>query len=173
MIKNDLEYSVTKSWIEKFGRTLAALEQDEEKKKKDPDGWQLHHDGVLSQLEELQKQIAEYENLIAHDPNQPVALKIDDINKLSDLLIKARIAFKITQKELAFLCDRTEEQIQAYEDKDYQNASFLDFLAVSDALGIQIQEGSFFAELYDFYKDRIAVIRHNSSTHFPKTSAKR
>ncbi len=159
MIKNELEYSVTNSWVDKFERAIASLHQNEDKRKKDPDGWQLLQDSYQSRLDTLREEMAEYETLKAHDPSKPIVLKIDDINKLSDLLIKARIAFKISQKELAALCDRTEEQIKAYEDKDYQNASYLDFLAVIDALGINIKEGVFFAELYDFYKDRLAAIR--------------
>lgn len=63
-------------------------------------------------------------------------LKVQCMNKISQLLIKAIIAFKITQKELGALCNRTEEQIKSFEDKDYQNASFIDFLAVRDALGV-------------------------------------
>ncbi|MDF5732846.1 MAG: hypothetical protein PUP92_33845, partial [Rhizonema sp. PD38] len=91
---------------------------------------------------------------------------------LSDILIKARIAFKINLYELAVLCDRTEEQIKSFEDKDYQNASFVDFLAVSDALGIKIQEDKFVAELDGFYKEHLATIRQteNVSTTFKVAS---
>lgn len=173
MIKNEHQYQITQSWAEKFERAIASLRQNEEKKKKDPDGWQLLQDSYQSQLNALLEEMTEYETLTAHDPNQPIVLKIDDINKLSDLLIKARIALKISQKELAFLCDRTEEQINSYEDKDYQNASFVDFLTVSDALGIQIQDTSFFAELYDFYKDRLAAIRQSEILTSFKSSIQR
>ncbi|MEQ8997692.1 MAG: hypothetical protein RID53_14460 [Coleofasciculus sp. B1-GNL1-01] len=84
-------------------------------------------------------------------------------NKLSTLLIKARIAFKLTQKELAYLCDRTEDQIKAYEEENYNNATFLDFLAVIDALGIQLQSGRFCAALDEFYKERLAVARQSDN----------
>jgi transcriptional regulator with XRE-family HTH domain len=163
MIKNQLEYSVTKEWAEKFARSLAALTIDEEKRKIEPIKWQSHRDGVLSQLEDFREQIAEYESLIAHEANRPILLKIDDINQLSDILIKARIALKITQKELAYLCDRTEDQIKSYEEKNYHNASFLDFLAVSDALGIQPQEGKFVAKLDEFYQSHLAQLRQSEN----------
>lgn len=163
MIKNELEYNVTKSWTEKFVRALAALERDEEKKKSEPDIWQLHHNGVVSQLEEFEEQITEYEALVAHDPNQYVVFIVDDINQISDILIKARIALKITQKELAFLSDSTEEQIKSFEDKNYHNASFLNVLAVSDALGIKITNGRFVAKLDDFYKDQLTAMRQTKN----------
>ncbi|MBD2775569.1 hypothetical protein [Iningainema tapete] len=159
MIKNELEYNVTKSWVEKMGRATAALVQDEEKKKNQSDVWQLHYDGVTSQQSDLLEQVAEYEALVTHNPNESITLSVECMNKISDLLIKARIAFKITQKELASLCDRSEEQIKLFEDKDYQNATFLDFLAVSDALGVEIIDGKFIAKMDEFYLKRLEAIR--------------
>ena len=159
MIKNDLEYDVTLSWVNGMGRAIAMLERDEEKKNNDPDVWQIHYDGVTSQRQDLQEQVTEYEALIAHNPNNKIVLQIDCMDELSDLLIKARIAFKITQQELAYLCDFTTEQIKLFEDKDYQNASYLDFLAVANALGVEIVDGKFIAELDDFFKQKLAKIR--------------
>lgn len=173
MIKNEHQYQVTKTWAENFSTAIASLRQNEEKKNKDPEGWQLLQDSYQSQMKSLQDEIAEYESLIAHDPNQPVIVKVNDFNNISDLLIKARIALKISQKELAYLCDRTEEQIQKYEDKDYQNASFIDFLTIGDALGIQIQESKFVAQLHEFYKDRLTAMREsyhlNTPVHVPSS----
>ena len=159
MIKNDLEYDVTLSWVNGMERAIAMLERDEEKKNNDPDVWQIHYDGVTSQRQDLQEQVTEYEALIAHNPNNKIVLQIDCMDELSDLLIKARIAFKITQEELAYLCDFTTEQIKLFEDKDYQNASYLDFLAVANALGVEIVDGKFIAELDDFFKQKLAKIR--------------
>ncbi|MEO0933161.1 MAG: hypothetical protein AAFY21_05175, partial [Cyanobacteria bacterium J06641_2] len=51
------------------------------------------------------------------------------------------------------------EQIQLFEDKDYQNASFVDFLAVANALGVEIVDGKFVAELDDFFKQKLAKTR--------------
>ena len=159
MIKNDLEYDVTLSWVNRMGRAIAMLERDEEKKNNDPDIWQIHYDGVTSQRQDLQEQVTEYEALIAHNPNNKIVLQINCMDELSDLLIKARIAFKITQQELAYLCDFTSEQIKLFEDKDYQNSSYLDFLAVANALGVEIVDGKFVAEFDDFFKQKLANIR--------------
>ncbi|NJN12479.1 MAG: helix-turn-helix transcriptional regulator [Richelia sp. RM2_1_2] len=163
MIKNDLEYDVTLSWVNKMGRAIAMLERDEEKKNNDPDIWQIHYDGVTSQRQDLLEQVTEYEALIAHNPKKPIVLQIESMDELSDLLIKARIAFKITQQELAALCHLTTEEIQLFEDKDYQNASYVDFLAVANALGVEIVDGKFIAKLDDFFRQKLAHIRLQSN----------
>lgn len=159
MIKNDLEYDVTLSWVNRMGRAIAMLERDEEKKNNEPDVWQIHYDGVTSQRQDLQEQVTEYEALIAHNPNNKIVLQINCMDELSDLLIKARIAFKISQQELAALCDFSTEQIKLFEDKDYQNSSYLDFLAVANALGVEIVDGKFVADLDDFFRQKLANIR--------------
>jgi hypothetical protein len=161
MIKNDAEYEITRSWVERMGQAIAMLEQDEDGKKNQPDRWSAHYDGVTSQRAELIEQIAEYEMLVAHSINEPITLKCSGTNKISDLLIKARVAFKISQKELAHLCDRTEEQIKSFEDKDYQNALFLDYLAVADALGVEISDGKVTAKMDDFYLEQLTTMRHS------------
>ena len=169
MIKNQLEYEFSKEQAAKFERAIAFLKTDKVQSSREPLALQSLLDSHQSQLESIQDEIAEYETLIAHDSNEPVVLVLDDINQLSELLIKARIALKMTHKELAALCDRTEDQIKSYEQKDYQNASYLDFMAVINALGIQIHEGNFLASLDDFYTDRLADIRKAEN---PNTSSK-
>ncbi|MDF5731109.1 MAG: helix-turn-helix transcriptional regulator [Rhizonema sp. PD38] len=84
----------------------------------------MHRDSYQSQVDELKEQIAEYEALVNHDYHEPIVLKINDINHLPQLLIKARMAAKLSQKELADLAGLTESQIKLYEDKDYESASF-------------------------------------------------
>jgi hypothetical protein len=34
MIKDELEYEVSKEWVEKFNKTIAAMERDEEAKRR-------------------------------------------------------------------------------------------------------------------------------------------
>jgi transcriptional regulator with XRE-family HTH domain len=74
-------------------------------------------------------------------------LKLNEIYYLPQLLIKARLAAKLTQKELADLAGLTEEQIREYEDKDYETASLVNFMAVIDALDLKIQKGEFLVPL--------------------------
>jgi hypothetical protein len=159
MIKNDKQLKYSKEWAEKFEKTNRKLFLNEQKRLKDPEGWQLMQDSNNSLRSSLVDEIEEYEALIAHNEDEPIVLQVESMNKLSDLLIKARIAFKISQQELAALCDFSTEQIKLFEDKDYQNSSYLDFLAVANALGVEIVDGKFVADLDDFFRQKLANIR--------------
>lgn len=162
MIKNERQYRVSQDWAEKFERSITSLRQNEEKKKNDPDGWQLLQDSYQNQLNTLKQEMAEYEMLANHNPKNLVNLTITHIDRLSDILIEARIALKISPKELAELSGLTESEIKSYEENDYQNAKFVDAIAVINALGIRINKCECVAELSDFYQERLAEIRESS-----------
>lgn len=146
MIKNEQQYRQTQYWLQKFEQSLAELDNNESLKAEEL-RWKIHSDSYQSQVDELKEQIREYETLTNYDCHTPLVLKLDSINHLPQLLIKARIAAKLSQKELADLAGLTEKQIQLYEDKDYQNASFLDVMALIDALDIKIKSGEFLVPL--------------------------
>ena len=146
MIRNEQEYRNTIYWLENFERSIAELDRNESLKA-DFKRWKLQRDSYQSQVDDLKEQIKEYETLTNHDSQTPIVLKLDDINNLPQLLIKARMTAKLSQKELADLAGLTEEEIQKYEDKDYENASFIDVMAVVDALDIKIQSGEFLIPL--------------------------
>lgn len=165
MIKDDKQLAYTKEWAAKFEEANRKLKANEEKRRLDPAGWQLIQDSNQALRQKLISEVEEYEALEAHNPTQPLVLEIDDINYLPDVIIKARIALKLTQQELAILSDHTEEEIKAFEEKNYHNASFLDFLAVSNALGIKIENGKFIAHLDDFYQQELINIRSQVTSH--------
>ncbi len=142
MIKNEKEYQYSQECARKFEYSIRALEQDEELKKNDPDGWQLSRDVKQSHLIALQSEIAEYERLINCDKSQPIKIKIESLNKLPDALIKARIAARISQQELSQILGIEEQRIKQYEDTDYQSASFVEILEVSTALGVEFETAS-------------------------------
>lgn len=146
MIKNEQQYHITKEWLQKFKRSVAEIDGNEDLKA-DPTRWQLYRDAYQSQVDEFTEEIEEYERITHHDCQTPILLKIDDINYLSQILIKARMSAKLTQQELASLAGLTLEQIQLYEDKDYQGASFVDVLSVFDALDIKVKAGEFLVPL--------------------------
>ncbi|MBW4506292.1 MAG: helix-turn-helix domain-containing protein [Scytonematopsis contorta HA4267-MV1] len=146
MIRNDQQLRSTKEWLLRFEQSVAEFDNNESLKE-DKERWQLHRDSYQSQVDELKSQIAEYEALVNHDYNQPIVLKVDDINHLPEILIKARMAAKLTQKELSDLAGLTEEKINFYEDHDYQGASFLEVLAVFDALDIRVEVAKFLVPL--------------------------
>ncbi|MDF5721087.1 MAG: hypothetical protein PUP91_11530 [Rhizonema sp. PD37] len=163
MIKDDSQLTYSKEWANKFTEANRKLRANNEKRLKDPDGWQLTQDSNDALRLKLVAEIEEYEALVAHNPNKQIVLEIENLNYLPDLLIKARIAFKITQEELAALSDHTVDEIKTFEDKNYHNASFVNFLSALDALGIELVDGKFVAVLDDFYKQELVKIRREKS----------
>jgi len=147
MIKNEKEYKFTQELIEKFAISIAAMERDEIRRIKDPEGWDLIRGSLQCRLDQLKVEVAEYQSLTSHDLYTPIVLKLDDLDDLPQILIKARMAAKLSQQELANLAGLSKEQIEVYEDNDYQNASFLDVKFVIDALDIKIQKGEFLVPL--------------------------
>lgn len=147
MIKDEKEYKVTQDIIGEFEKSIAAMERDEARKTNDPDGWKLMRSSLQSHLDKLKAEIAEYERLTSHNHQSPIVLKIDDLDYLPQILIKARMAAKLSHQELANLAGLTEEQIKRYEDNDYEDASFLDVRFVIDALDIKIKNGEFLIPL--------------------------
>jgi DNA-binding XRE family transcriptional regulator len=139
VIKSELEYQVSQEWVEKFEKSIAAMEKDENSKKNDPPRWQMNRGALQCHLDKLQEEIAEYERLINCDKSQPISIKVESINKLPDALIKARIAAKISQQELAQILGIEEPRVKQYEDTDYQCASFVEILEVSTVLGVEFE----------------------------------
>ncbi|MEQ8957347.1 MAG: helix-turn-helix transcriptional regulator [Coleofasciculus sp. C2-GNP5-27] len=139
MIKNEKQYEYSQECARKFEYSIKTLDQDEALRKKDPDGWQLSRDVKQSHLMALKAEITEYEKLINCDKSQPIQIKVESLNKLPNALIKARIAAKISQEELADFLGIDQQRVKQYEDTDYQCASFVEILEVSTALGVEFE----------------------------------
>ncbi|NEO43062.1 MAG: helix-turn-helix transcriptional regulator [Moorea sp. SIO4A3] len=147
MIKNQRQYDYSQELVRQFESDLSVYDAQDEDIKKNDCWWKIKRDSLQSHLNALKAEVAEYETLINHDDRTPIVLKLDDINNLPQLIIKARIAANISQKQLADIAGLTEEKIIEYEDKDYQTASLIDFLFVLDALNIKLQKGEFLVPL--------------------------
>ncbi|MBE9225099.1 helix-turn-helix transcriptional regulator [Phormidium sp. LEGE 05292] len=136
MIKNEKEYKISLDWLQRFEQSVAELDNNETLKA-DQTRWQLHRDSYQSQVDALKSEIIEYERLINCDKSQPIQITVENLNKLPDALIKARIAAKMSQQELAEILGIEEQRVKQYEDTDYQCASFVEILEVSTVLGIE------------------------------------
>lgn len=140
MIKDEKEYEYTQYWISRFQQSIDALNENKTLKENDPIRWQVHYESLDSHLIVLQEEITEYERLINCDKSQPLKIQVENFNKLPDVLIKARIAAKLSQKQLADILGIEEQRIKEFEDKDYQDASFSEILEVSAALGVEFDK---------------------------------
>ena len=138
MIKNERQYRITKAQAEKFENTLAQLaETTEDRKHIHPLLRKAEEDALRSQIAELRAEIEEYEVLKS---GRYSTFKIETFEELPRVLIKARIASGLSQRDLAERLGLKEQQIQRYEDTDYASASFERLNEVIKALDIQVQE---------------------------------
>ena len=132
MIKNERQYRITKVQAGRFSKTLRDLEQSRSQAAgMHPLVAKAQHDAVKSQLADLESELREYESLKTGD------FQLDELNLVAELptvLIKARIAQGLSQRELAEHIGLKEQQIQRYEATDYASASLARIREVANAL---------------------------------------
>ena len=136
MIKNERQYRITKNQAERFLQTLDSLRR---RSKESTDGThpliaKAQEDALRSQLADLEEQLSEYESLKAGN------FQLDELNLIAELpavIIKARIAQGLSQKDLADRLSLKEQQIQRYEATDYATASLARIKEVVGALGVK------------------------------------
>lgn len=139
MIRNEREYKITQAQAAQFSKSLAAAEATADATVH-PLIRKAQRDALLSQLEDLRQDLDEYEAL--QEGRCPV-LEISSMEELPQALIKARIAARLTQKELAEKVNVREQQIQRYEASEYAGASLARITEVVRALGVKIREDIF------------------------------
>ena len=136
MIKNERQYRITRTQAERFARTLEGLRNRPE----GADGThpmiaQAQADAVSSQLADLEAELREYE-AVREGRFEVEALRV--VADVPELLIKARIAQGLTQRELADLVGLKEQQIQRYEATDYAAAKWSRIREVAGALSMEL-----------------------------------
>jgi ribosome-binding protein aMBF1 (putative translation factor) len=148
MIKNQRQYQITKVQAQKFKQALADLEScAEDKRQENPILFEAQRSALESQLGDLQEELAEYERLTAHGNDTPPEFEIKSLKALPELLIQARIAAKLSQKDLAERLGLKEQQIQRYEATEYASANFARIVDVSQILGIELRFSGQFRDL--------------------------
>jgi len=137
VITNQREYRITKSWIARFEKELAANETRELRPREDPDMRKVVHDAIASEIETLQRQIDHYERL---RDGHITSREITSLRDLPSALIEARIAARLTQRQLAERIGVAEQQVQRWETNDYSGVGLDRLQGIADALGVQIHE---------------------------------
>ena len=116
---------------------------ENETRKKNPLLWKLHLDSVYSFLDDFTQQMREYESLTNWPSGKPVVFEIAELDdNIGRLLIKARLAAKISQKKLADRLGIEEKLLQRYEDRDYQEVELVRVIEVMQALGIKFSRAA-------------------------------
>jgi DNA-binding XRE family transcriptional regulator len=140
MIKNERQYRITKAQAQKFEQALTDLADGaEHKKQENPILFEAQRSALESQLEDLREELTEYEALTIHGNDEPLVFELNSLEALPLALIKARIATKLSQKDLAERLGLKEQQIQRYEATEYASANLARVIAVSQVLGMKLQ----------------------------------
>ena len=134
MIKNERQYLLAKAQVARFARSLQSYSAVQGVH---PLILKSQRDAVNSQIFDLEEELHEYENLKAGKFQFD---QLKSIKELPILLIKARIARKLTQKDLADQLGLKEQQIQRYEATDYESACFSRIKEVVRVLGFELQQ---------------------------------
>ena len=135
MIQNERQYKMTHTKLREFEQELAAINpQDPNLHPRQILGWT---NSLNLTIRQLKQEISEYEQLKSGSRSTFI------LNSLSDLptvLIEARIAAGLTQKDLAEKIGIQEQQIQRYEANHYSSTSFDRLRAIASALKIEITQ---------------------------------
>lgn len=140
MIKNERQYRVTRAHAARFRQALAELKSS----KRAPSLLRkAQTEAIVSQLEQLEEQIAEYEQLRSGKRRE---LAYETFGEMLRGLTKARIAQGLTQRALAQRIHLKEQQVQLYEATDYASASTRRVREVLRALGAHVQGSALLTE---------------------------
>lgn len=132
MIQNERQYKITRSKLKELSIDRATLDLPTD----------LHPRQILARknslgilIGELEQEIAEYDRLKS---GQITQFPIESFQDLPRVMIEARIAAGLTQKELAEKIGVQEQQIQRYEANNYRAVGFDRLQEIMSALDITI-----------------------------------
>lgn len=137
MITNDKQYRSARAAIERLKVDLAQL--GAVTTEVHPILRKAQADGLQSQIEELETEIAEYDAL---QSGAVTDFEAEGLHDLPDILIRARIARRMSQKDLGTFLGIAEQQVQRYEAERYRSASLERLSDVAAALDITVRESA-------------------------------
>jgi len=138
MITNERQYRITGAQLENLRKAIddfdikTATERTKSKVLAKAELAALH-----SEHEILLLQLQEYETLKSGTIE---VLKASTLEELPSILIRARIAKGLSQRQLADIIGLREQQIQRYEAEEYASANLRRLAEVANALGLSISE---------------------------------
>jgi HTH-type transcriptional regulator/antitoxin HigA len=142
MITNERQFRISRAQLEKFRSTAGAFDHNEAAKRSgSPILARAEQAALQSQIEELAEKLREYEALQSGTVS---VFKADSLSALPRILIQARIARGLSQRDLAGKLDLKEQQIQRYESEEYATASLRRLAEVAKALNLNITESAEF-----------------------------
>lgn len=147
MITNERQYKITKNQLKKIREAINSFDiKKTAKSVKSEFLVKAELDALLSEQENLAMQILEYEALKSGTVD---TFRAPTLKELPNILIKARIAKNLSQRELAELIGVREQQIQRYESEQYAAANLTRLAQVAKALELNINEIAEFEEVLE------------------------
>jgi DNA-binding XRE family transcriptional regulator len=140
IIQNQRQYKITKAHLAGFEGGLVAHDARDPKDLPpniDPGMPKLMHNAIVSEIESLRAQIEHYEKL---RDGRITSREITSLHELPTALIEARIAARLTQRQLAKRIGVAEQQIQRWEANGYSGVNLDRLQNIADALGVQIHD---------------------------------
>ncbi|MHC4573068.1 MAG: helix-turn-helix domain-containing protein [Planctomycetota bacterium] len=138
MITNERQYRITSAQFEKLKAAIKTFDiKAATKRAKSKILAKAEIEALRSEYENLTLQLREYETLKAGIIE---VLKASTLEELPSILIRARIAKGLSQRQLAEAIGLKEQQIQRYEAERYASANLRRLADVSNALGLNISE---------------------------------
>lgn len=101
---------------------------------------EAEREALMIHYEELRNDLREYEMLRSGEEG---SFEVRSLEELPQVLVKARIASRLTQRDLARRLGLKEQQIQRYEATGYASASLSRVLEVANALGLSVESSLF------------------------------
>ena len=136
MISNEVQCRATVGHLRQFEQALANLQAEAPADMRSK-LQQLEIDAVDAQARDLRTELTEYQALRSGHVS---ALEGATLGDLASVLIKARIARGLTQRQLADALGVAEQQIQRYEASGYRSASLARICDIAEALHIDVTQ---------------------------------
>ncbi len=134
MIRNDNEHRHSKNQLSELEAELQRLSSTHRSAERD-EVTSVVIDALRMQIEDLQREISEYEGLKGGCLLSFVA---EDLDSLGELITKTRIARGLTQTELGEILGMSQQQVQRYERDGWQKISLWRLAEASCALGLDL-----------------------------------
>jgi ribosome-binding protein aMBF1 (putative translation factor) len=135
MIRNERQYRITKAQAGKFARTIADVTASPNRSLH-PVLRRAELDGLKSQMEDLKRELLEYEALRSGNRRLTALASIEELPRT---LIQARIAAGLSQEDLAARLGVKAQQVQRYEATDYRSASLERVNQIVRVLGVKLR----------------------------------
>ncbi len=140
MISNERQYRISKR---RLGELQKGIEEFDSRAVANRVGSEIlataELEALRSELKVLSDEIHEYEELKSGGVTKLEAASLDELPRI---LIRARIARGLSQRQLAELVGLKEQQIQRYESDEYFMASLRRLREIAEALNLKITESA-------------------------------